>query len=79
MLTIVIPMGGEARRFAEAGYTFPKPLVEIDRRPMIELVHEVTSPQFSRFSPRRNSMLLILGLSPEFELQFGMPRVFDVT
>jgi NDP-sugar pyrophosphorylase family protein len=38
MLTIVIPMGGEGRRFAESGYTFPKPLVEIDGQPMIELV-----------------------------------------
>jgi NDP-sugar pyrophosphorylase family protein len=38
MLKIVVPMGGEARRFAEHGYTFPKPLVEIDGRPMIEVV-----------------------------------------
>ena len=38
MLKIVVPMGGEGRRFAEQGYTFPKPLVEIDGRPMIELV-----------------------------------------
>ena len=44
MLTIVIPMGGEGRRFAEAGYTFPKPLVEIDRRPMIELVVDNLRP-----------------------------------
>jgi NDP-sugar pyrophosphorylase family protein len=38
MLTIIIPMGGEGKRFAESGYTFPKPLIEIDGRPMIELV-----------------------------------------
>ena len=44
MLTIVIPMGGEGRRFAEAGYTFPKPLIEIDRRPMIELVVDNLRP-----------------------------------
>jgi len=44
MLTIVIPMGGEGRRFAESGYTFPKPLIEIDGRPMIELVVENLRP-----------------------------------
>ncbi len=34
----------EGRRFAEAGYTFPKPLIEIDRRPMIELVVDNLRP-----------------------------------
>ena len=44
MLKIVMPMGGEARRFADAGYTFPKPLVEIDGKPMIELVVDNVRP-----------------------------------
>ena len=38
MIRIVVPMGGEGKRFAERGYTFPKPLVEIAGRPMIEIV-----------------------------------------
>lgn len=37
-------MGGEGRRFVESGYTFPKPLVEIAGRPMIELVVENLRP-----------------------------------
>ena len=47
MLKIVVPMGGEGRQFAEHGYTFPKPLVEIDGRPMIELAVENLRPQES--------------------------------
>jgi dTDP-glucose pyrophosphorylase len=39
-LNIVIPMGGAGRRFAEKGYTFPKPLIEVEGRPMIQLVIE---------------------------------------
>lgn len=44
MLKIVIPMSGEGKRFAERGYTFPKPLVEIIGRPMIEVVVENLTP-----------------------------------
>lgn len=38
MLKIVVPMAGEGKRFAEYGHTFPKPLVEIGGRSMIEIV-----------------------------------------
>jgi NDP-sugar pyrophosphorylase family protein len=38
MIRIVVPMGGEGRQFAERGYTFPKPLVEIAGQPLVELV-----------------------------------------
>jgi len=44
MLTIVMPMGGDAKRFAEKGYTFPKPLVEIVGRPMVEIVVQNVAP-----------------------------------
>ena len=37
-LNIVIPMAGAGSRFQQAGYTFPKPLIDINNRPMIELV-----------------------------------------
>jgi len=39
-LNIVIPMAGAGSRFANAGYTFPKPLIEVDKRPMIQVVVE---------------------------------------
>ncbi len=38
MPNILIPMAGEGRRFAEKGYTFPKPLIPIKNKPMIEHV-----------------------------------------
>lgn len=51
MIQIVVPMAGEGRRFAERGYTFPKPLVEIDGKPMVELVaHNVRPREPHRFS-----------------------------
>jgi len=44
MLKILIPMGGEAKQFSESGYTFPKPLLEIAGRSMIEVVVENIRP-----------------------------------
>lgn len=44
MLRIVIPMGGEARRFQERGFTFPKPLIEVRGKPMIEVVARNLAP-----------------------------------
>lgn len=38
MLNVVMPIAGEGKRFVEKGYTFPKPLIEIKGRPMIEIV-----------------------------------------
>lgn len=38
MLNIVIPMAGRGSRFADAGYTVPKPWIPIHGRPMIEIV-----------------------------------------
>ena len=39
-LNILIPMAGAGTRFKEAGYIFPKPLIEIDNKPMIQWVIE---------------------------------------
>lgn len=39
-LNILIPMAGHGSRFKDAGYTFPKPLIEIKLKPMIQLVIE---------------------------------------
>jgi NDP-sugar pyrophosphorylase family protein len=35
---IIIPMSGSGQRFINAGYTRPKPLIEVDSKPMIEHV-----------------------------------------
>ena len=37
-LNILVPMAGAGSRFSEAGYTFPKPLIEIHKKTMIQLV-----------------------------------------
>ena len=39
-MNILIPMAGAGKRFADAGYVFPKPLIEIDNKPMIQWVIE---------------------------------------
>jgi len=37
-LNVLIPMAGAGSRFAQAGYTFPKPLIEVHGKPMIQVV-----------------------------------------
>lgn len=39
-LNVLIPMAGAGSRFEKAGYTFPKPLIEVEGKPMIQLVTE---------------------------------------
>lgn len=39
-MKILIPMAGAGSRFAKAGYTFPKPLIEVKGKPMIQVVVE---------------------------------------
>lgn len=39
-LNILIPMAGAGSRFEQAGYTFPKPLIEVNGKPMIQVVIE---------------------------------------
>ena len=38
MLQVLIPMAGAGSRFEKAGYTFPKPLIDVNGEPMISLV-----------------------------------------
>jgi|TARA_R100000479_G_scaffold117786_2_gene60127 dTDP-glucose pyrophosphorylase len=40
MTTVLIPMAGAGSRFEKAGYTFPKPLIEVNGKPMIQTVVE---------------------------------------
>jgi HAD superfamily hydrolase (TIGR01509 family) len=39
-MNVLIPMAGAGSRFADAGYTFPKPLIEVNGKPMIQVVVE---------------------------------------
>jgi HAD superfamily hydrolase (TIGR01509 family) len=37
-LNVLVPMAGAGSRFQQAGYTFPKPLIDVDGKPMIQVV-----------------------------------------
>jgi NDP-sugar pyrophosphorylase family protein len=39
-MKILIPMAGEGSRFSKEGYTFPKPLIDVNGKPMIQVVVE---------------------------------------
>jgi len=40
MMRILIPMSGFGQRFADAGYSFPKPLIDVNGAPMIQRIVE---------------------------------------
>lgn len=48
MLNILIPMAGRGSRFEQAGYTFPKPLIDVNGEPMISRVIENLKPENRR-------------------------------
>ena len=39
-LNVLIPMAGAGSRFEQSGYTFPKPLIDVNGEPMIKVVTE---------------------------------------
>ena len=39
-MNVLIPMAGAGSRFASQGYTFPKPLIDVKGKPMIQVVTE---------------------------------------
>jgi len=39
-MNVLIPMAGAGSRFQQAGYTFPKPLIDVEGNPMIQVVVE---------------------------------------
>jgi len=39
-MNIVVPVAGEGKSFKNAGYTFPKPLIEINGKPMLQIAIE---------------------------------------
>lgn len=44
-VNIVIPMAGSGNSFFQAGYSFPKPLIDVDGKPMIQAVSENLKPK----------------------------------
>ena len=39
-MIVLIPMAGRGSRFSNVGYTFPKPLIEVFHKPMIQIIVE---------------------------------------
>ena len=39
-MNVLVPMAGAGSRFVQAGYTFPKPLIDVNGKPMIQVVVE---------------------------------------
>lgn len=40
MINVVIPMAGKGQRFVQQGYSFPKPLIDVNNKPMIQVAVE---------------------------------------
>jgi dTDP-glucose pyrophosphorylase len=65
---ILIPMAGEGSRFAKEGYTFPKPLIDVEGKPMIQVV--VENLDFDAeyiFLVRKEHLLKYTGLAPTLD------------
>ena len=69
MLNIVLPIAGRGRRFVEAGFTIPKPLIPVHGVPMIEtVIHNVR--------PRQPHRLIVVALREHLE-QTGLVSTLE--
>jgi bifunctional N-acetylglucosamine-1-phosphate-uridyltransferase/glucosamine-1-phosphate-acetyltransferase GlmU-like protein len=57
MIQIIIPAAGEGRRFREAGYDLPKPLIDVVGTPMLQRV-------IDNVTPTQASACLVLATQP---------------
>lgn len=48
-IKVLIPMSGEGRRFINYGYTTPKPLIEVDGKPIIQHIVNQFDPENDEF------------------------------
>jgi NDP-sugar pyrophosphorylase family protein len=74
MLNIVMPMAGRGKRFADAGFSIPKPLIPIRGRPMTDMVIANLRPS----RPHRFIFLILRehaeGFSFDAHLRAWVPR-----
>ena len=68
-LNIVIPLSGSGTSFINAGYTFPKPLIDINGKPMIQLVIE-------NLKPKCKHKFILIGKKEHFE-KYSLNQIFD--
>ena len=68
-MNILIPMAGEGSRFVKEGFTFPKPLIDVEGKPMIQLVIENLDFQAKYiFLVRKKHLEKYLNFASMFEL-----------
>lgn len=65
VLDIVIPMAGRGSRFARVGYQLPKPLIDVNGKPMIARVIDNLRPDF----PHRFVFLVLREHLDSYDLQ----------
>ena len=70
-MIIVIPMAGRGKRFAEAGYTLPKPLIDICGRSMIQWA-------VSSFTPDASYIFLVLKEQAKALKKLLMGKIIEV-
>lgn len=68
-LNIVIPMAGAGSRFIAAGYTFPKPLIDVNGKPMIQLIVE-------NLKPKCEHRFIFICRGEHYE-QYSLPQIFS--
>ena len=64
-------MSGQGTSFLQAGYTFPKPLIDIGGKPMIQLVIE-------NLTPRTQHLFILIPKKEHFD-KFSLHQIFSNT
>lgn len=74
MINVVIPMAGSGSRFVSAGYTKPKPFIDVKGKPMIERVLENLAIKGANYIliARRNHVEAEIELVEELKLRYGV-------
>ena len=75
---IIIPMSGLGQRFIDAGYTDPKPLIEVDGKPIIEHVVNLFPNEQNILFVCNEHHLQTTVMRPTLQKIFQNGRIFEV-
>lgn len=73
MIHLIVPMSGMGKRFVAAGYDKPKPIIEVDKRPIIAHIIDMYGNHVDKYTfiineyhdSNTNIRSILLGLCPE--------------
>lgn len=71
MTTLIVPMAGKGQRFVDEGYIFPKPLIEVNGKLMVEYVLE----NFENISDLKYLFIVLKEHNDEFAIAEVMKRL----